>query len=102
VSRTLGIFVTADAGFDHLLGLVRAAGQRGDTAVEVFLSHNGVRLIREERFGELTAGATVSICDRSFSEHGLTRPVPGLTDEAFVTQARHDHLIAHCDRYLVL
>ncbi|MBI5522547.1 MAG: hypothetical protein HY910_07965 [Desulfarculus sp.] len=101
MSGKLGIFVSSDRHLDHLLGIARAAHQAGKE-LTVFLTHRGVLLTREPAFAQLEGLALVSLCQVNFSAWGLRRPVPGVAEEDFASQARHAAMIAGCDRYIVL
>jgi len=85
-----------------VLGVVNAAARAG-ISTEVFLTGDGVHLIRDRRFDELVAAARVSVCDASFRASGVDADDSyGLTDTDFVTQWRNAEMIERCDRYLVL
>jgi hypothetical protein len=100
--RNLGICVTTPGCTHHLLGLASAAVRAGITA-EVFLTGEGVHVVRDRRFRELVNAARVSVCDASFRKAGLNAAdVNGLTDMDFVTQWRNAEMVERCDRYLVL
>lgn len=102
VPRTLGICVTTRGSARHVLGLTRAAARAG-ISTEVFLTGEGVHLIRDRRFQDLVAVAQVSVCDASYRSAGLYgEDAAGLTDKDFVTQWRNAEILERCDRYLVL
>jgi peroxiredoxin family protein len=99
---SLGICVTTRASARHVLGLASAAARAG-VSTEVFLTGEGVHLIRDHRFDELVEAARVSVCDASYRSAGLEgTDVNGLTDKDFVTQWRNAEMVERCDRYLVL
>lgn len=101
-SRSLGICVTTRGASGHLMGLVSAAVQAGISA-EVFLSGEGVHVVRDRRFQELVASARVSVCDVSFRTAGFSLgDADGLSEKDFVTQWRNAEMVERCDRYLVL
>jgi hypothetical protein len=100
MAGTLGLFVTSDRHLDTILKLCRAARDKG-VSVVVFLTHMGTLLTQVDTFKELTELAEVSLCNVGFEAHGLSRPVPGLDEKQYATQARHGDLIEDCDRYLV-
>ena len=100
--RSLGICVTTRGNASHVLGLANAA-TRARVSTEVFLTGDGVQLIRDHRFQELVEGARVSVCDASFRAAGLdVGDAQGLTDKDFVTQWRNAEMVEQCDRYLIL
>ncbi len=99
---SLGIFVTRRDGFDHVLGLARAAHRAG-VHTDVFFSGDGVHQTQEARFGELVDLARVGVCEVSFRDRGFAgSDVPGLSDRDFVTQGRNAEMVETCDRYLTL
>ncbi len=100
--RSLGLCVTTRESSPHVLGLAAAAARAG-VAAEVFLTGEGVHLVNDGRFPELTATARVSVCDASFRSAGLAvEDAVGLADRDFVTQWRNAEMVERCDRYLVL
>ena len=100
--RSLGICVTTPGSARHVLGLTSAAVRSG-ISTEIFLTGEGVHLVRDRRFQELIGAARVSVCDASFRSAGLDgEDVTGLTDKDFVTQWRNAEMVEHCDRYLIV
>ncbi len=98
----LGICVTTRGNARHVLGLANAAVRAGVSA-EVFLTGDGVHLIRDCRFQEVIRAARVSVCDASYRAAGLDdQEATGLTDKDFVTQWRNAEMVERCDRYLTL
>jgi hypothetical protein len=99
---SLGICVTTRGSARHVLGLASAA-MRAGVSTEIFLTGEGVHLIRDRRFDELVAAARVSVCETSYRAAGLGgEDVTGLTDQDFVTQWRNAEMVERCDRYLIL
>jgi len=101
MSRNLGIFVISDKHLDKVIDLCKAAREKGDLEVTIFLSHRGTLLTQDPRFGELEGLATMSLCNVGFESHGLKPPVPGIAEKDYATQARNGELIEDCDRYVV-
>ena len=100
--RSLGICVTTRESARHVLGLAGAAARVG-ISTEIFLTGEGVHLVRDRRFQELIEAARVSVCDASFRSADLDgEDVIGLTDKDFVTQWRNAEMVEHCDRYLIV
>ena len=101
-SRSLGICVTTRGSNGDVLGLARAAVRAG-ISTEVFLTGEGVHMVRDRRFHELVASARVSACDVSFRTAGFDHgDVDGLSDKDFVTQWRNAEMVERCDRYVIL
>ena len=100
--RSLGICVTTRESTRHVLGLAGAAARAG-VSTEIFLTGEGVHLIRDRRFQELIGAARVSVCDASYRAAGLDgEDVTGMTDKDFVTQWRNAEMVERCNRYLIL
>ncbi len=101
-SRTLGICATTRDSAGHVLGLVRAAARAGVSS-EVFLTGEGVHVVRDRDFHELVAVARVSVCDASYRAAGLDYgEAVGLSDKDFATQWRNAEMVERCDRYVIL
>jgi predicted peroxiredoxin len=96
----LGILVTSDRHFDHVLGLTEAAAKAGKE-VSVFFTGEGVKLSKNPDFGRLPAVAKVDLCEVSYKANGLEGDVAGLNFKNFATQAKNAEMIEDSDRYLV-
>ncbi len=103
MAEILGILVNSDKNLDHLINLARAAKVKGKD-VNIFLTHKGVLLTQDPRFGELENLAKISLCKVSYEAHNLDpgKSIPGIDESGFSSQARHADLIFESDRYLVL
>jgi hypothetical protein len=99
--RKLGIFVSSDEHLPKLIGILKAAKEKGVEA-EVFLTHRGVLLTQDPKFEELEGLAHVSLCNVGFESFGLKRPIKVVKDKDFATQARHGEILVECDRYISL
>lgn len=97
----LGLLVSSDEHWDHLIGICRAAHTAG-TQVEVFLTNEGVRLTQLDEFAELEGLCHVRVCNIGFEKRGLKKPVPLVADDDFGTQMRNAMMLEECDRYVVL
>jgi len=101
MANKLGIFVSTDRHLDKIIEICKAAKEKG-IEVTIFFTHIGTLLTQEQRFSELVGLAKMSLCNVGFESHGLKKPVPGIDDKDYATQARHGELIEECDRYLAL
>ena len=100
--QTLGICVSHRDNFDCVLGLAKAA-KAGGKHVEIFFTGDGVYQSQEPQFNALLGLGKVSICEVSYIANGFKgRPVEGLGDKDFVTQARNAEMVEECDRYIIL
>ena len=100
MTRSLGIFVSSDHHLDKVIRLCRAARKK-DVDVTIFFTHRGTLLTKDPRFKELEGLAQMSLCNVCFESNKLQKPVTGIGDKDFATQARHGDLIEECDRYVV-
>ncbi len=101
MAKKLGDFVSSNRHLDKLIELCRAARNKGDVEVTIFFTHLGTLLTKDPRFQELQGLAKMSLCNVGFESHHLQRPVVGIDEKDFATQARHGELIEECDRYVV-
>lgn len=100
MSRKLGVFVSSDKHLDKIIELCRAARKK-DVEVTVFFSHLGTLLTQDPRFVQLEGLAHLSLCNVGFESHGLKRPVQGIAEKDYATQARNGEMIEDMDRYVV-
>jgi predicted peroxiredoxin len=96
----LGILVTSDRHFGHVVGLVEAAAKAGKE-VSVFFTGEAVKLSKNPDFGRLPKVAKVDLCEVSYQANGLEGDVAGLNFKNFATQAKNAEMIEDSDRYLV-
>jgi hypothetical protein len=100
VEKCLGIFVSSNQHLGKLIELCQAANKK-NIRVMIFLSHLGTLLTQDPGFEKLQGLAEMSLCNVCFDEHGLTRPVPGIEEKDYASQARNGEMIIECNRYLV-
>ena len=100
MADTLGILVTSDRHFRHVVGVAEAAKKAGKE-VTIFFTGEGVLLTGHPDFARLPAIAKVDLCEVSFQANGLEGEVPGLNFKNFATQAKNAEMIEDSDRYLV-
>ena len=103
MAEELGILVTSDKHLDHLINIARAARNKGKE-VRIFFTNKGLLLTHDPRFKELESLAEMSLCRVMFETLKLdkNKPIPGIPDSGFATQAKHADMIYHSDRFLVL
>lgn len=99
MKNTLGILVSSDDHFDHLLKLTKAAADKGKT-VTIFFTGNGVLMTCNPDFHKLVPYASLKICDVSFRANNLSGDVPGVGFKDFVTQAKHAEIVAESERHI--
>ncbi len=108
---TLGICVATRGRIEHVIGLARAARAAGKE-VRVFFTGEGVHNTQDPRISELidiakknsarTRGQ-VCVCEVSYDANGLKgKPVPGLGDKDFLTQAVNAEMVEECERYVLI
>ena len=100
MSGRLGILVTSDRHWDHVLGVTEAAAKSG-VKVTLFFTGEGVRLTGHRDFGRLPGIAQVDLCEVSYRACGLEGDVPGLSFKNFATQAKNAEMLEDSDRFLV-
>ncbi|RJR22471.1 MAG: hypothetical protein C4582_06555 [Desulfobacteraceae bacterium] len=100
MSRSLGLFVSSDKHLDKIISLCLEAKKK-EIEVTIFFTHRGTLLTQDSRFTELQGLAKMALCNVGFESHNLKRPVAGIADKDYATQARNGELIEECDRYLV-
>lgn len=68
----LGILVNTDRHLEHILGLTAAATAKNHEVV-IFAMDDGVRLLDEKSFTDLSGqkGVSLSFCSHSAREHGI-------------------------------
>ena len=99
----LAIMVSTDKHLDHVVNLTTAAFAKGKK-VSLFFTGKGVLLTLKPKFKALVGKAVLSICDVSFRAnglHGREHEVPGVTMDAFSTQAGNAEMLNMADRHLV-
>ena len=104
----LGICVSSDENWDHLLKIARAGVAKGKELI-IFFTHRGTFLCKRPDFSELgkivEGHGKMALCLVSLSFHNLgdeNTPIAGIAKRDFGSQARHGELIEEMDRYLVL
>ena len=65
----LGILVTSDRHFDHVLGVTEAAVKAG-REVTIFFTGESVKLTTHPKFGRLPELAQVDLCEVSYQANG--------------------------------
>ena len=101
MSKTLGIYVTADHYMDELIELVKAAHAKGIEVV-IFFTHIGSKLTVDPRMEQLMDIAKLSVCNVGFEANNLDRETGQkyINEKDFATQARHGEMVDECDRYI--
>ena len=100
--KTLAIFVISDRHMEYVFPLAQAAHREG-VMVRVHLLGSGVRLVRQEAFGQLAALARISICSESaqfFEPDGQLAQAE--LQEKFVPAGEMARILRQCDRHLFI
>ena len=100
MAESLGVLVSSDKHLDKVINLCRAAKKKG-VETTLFFTHLGTLLTQDPRFAKLEGLGKLSLCNVGFEGHGLKRPVPGVDEKDYATQARNGEMIEDCDRYVV-
>jgi hypothetical protein len=102
MAKSLGIFVTNPDNMRHVMGVVKAAKEKG-SQVKVFFTWTGTHNAKHEDFPALCELADdVSICADSYKKQGYDpEDVPaGLSAKEMATQAQHGIIIEDYDCYI--
>jgi peroxiredoxin family protein len=100
----LGIFVTSTKNMAHVMGIAKAAKDKGND-VKVFFTWKGTLLAKDPQFPELCNIAEVAICADSYKKMGYDpqADIPeGLDEKQMSTQAKHGYIIDDCEKYITL
>ena len=102
MAKSLGIFVTNPDNLHHVMGVVKAAKEKG-SQVKVFFTWTGTINAKDPDFPALCELADdVSICADSYKKQGFdVDDIPeGLTSKEMATQAQHGIIIEDYDCYI--
>ena len=102
MAKSLGIFVTNPDNLHHVMGVVKAAKEKG-SQVKVFFTWTGTKNAKDPDFPALCELADdVSICADSYKKQGFdVDDIPeGLTAKEMATQAQHGIIIEDYDCYI--
>ncbi len=98
----LGILVNTDRHLDAVLGITRAAVQRGHEVI-IFAMDEGTRLFSDDSFKNLCKlkGVQMSFCDLSTKVLGVSKE--GIPEEVICgSQYNNAQMIHDADRVIVL
>ncbi|KJS00096.1 MAG: peroxiredoxin [Desulfobulbaceae bacterium BRH_c16a] len=104
MAKSLGIFVSTPGSLNHVIGITKAAKDKG-SKVKVFFTWTATTLSKDPAFPALCELADdVSICVDSYKKQGFSvDDIPaGLTSKKMATQAQHGIIIEDFDCYLSL
>lgn len=99
----IGILVTTEKYADHLIGLTKAATNRGHK-VNIFLMDRGVLLVKNRDITglkELTGVLSFSLCDLNLKRMGLSETI---VPDGIICGSQYNNAIMHheSDRVIVL
>lgn len=98
----LGIVVTSDRHLEHIVGLARAASQKGHD-VSIFAMDKGTRLLGDTEFTRLCSedNVVMSLCQHSAEENGVN--TEGISKEIVLgSQFNNAMMNNEADRVVVL
>jgi predicted peroxiredoxin len=97
----LGILVNTEDHINDIIGLTKAAVERGHE-VMIFTMDVGIKLFKHAEYSELckTSGVKMSFCDHNAKMYGGTEGAP----EAISRGSQYDNAVMHheCDKIIVL
>jgi predicted peroxiredoxin len=97
----LGILVNSNRHFDYVVALACAAHAKGKD-VHIHLTQQGVYLLREKAFSDLTRRVRVSICKESVRVFGLEAEIGRSREKILGPSGRMADVLSDCDRCVVL
>ena len=99
----LDITATTDRSLKHIIGLAKAARNKG-RKVMIFFTGSGVRLTQHPDFKQLSNLAEMAVCRTSLEQFGINPhlPIEGIPVKNVINQSWHSYLIDHTDRYMTL
>lgn len=98
----LGIIINTDKHLDHVIGIARAASNKGHE-VSLFAMDEGTRLLRQAEFTRLceVENLTMSLCNHSASEFAVE--TTGVSKEIVIGSQFNNAMMNHqSDRVIVL
>ncbi|NOZ77499.1 MAG: hypothetical protein GXO65_07600 [Euryarchaeota archaeon] len=98
----LGILVSTDRHLNHVVGLTKAARDKG-IGVRIFFTADSVFLTQDPEFQELLdAGAEVAMCDKTYKGFDLDKTFkPELEGVKHSNQDWNARMASQVDRYVV-
>lgn len=95
-----GVTITTEQFGDYATGLLAAASERG-WECRCFLTHTGIRVLRQSAFRELLESGRVSaaVCHLSWERFGDDAPV---SRAVMGGQYQNAELVHQCDKIVVL
>jgi peroxiredoxin family protein len=96
----LGILVNSSKHLDYVVALARAAHASGKD-VHVHLTQQGVFLLRQKAFSDLTCLARVSVCKESVEIFGLETQINNSRKKFLAPSCRLAEVLRDCDRCVV-
>ncbi len=112
MSEFVAISIFTDKYFDHAVELVKAL-KKLNAGVKVFMSGDGVKNVKHQKFPELLDAAgseNVFICEASYGRYVKENmeklkegasPVEGIPYKNWVTQAKNAEFLKDADKYVV-
>ncbi|MFZ5799154.1 MAG: peroxiredoxin [Desulfobulbus sp.] len=103
MAKSLGIFVTNPDNMRHVVGVTKAAVDKG-CKVKLFFTWTATKLTQDPEFEGLCKIADVSICLDSYRKMGFDQNVvpAGMVKEKMATQTQHGIIIEDYECYLSL
>jgi len=97
MNENLGILVNSLNYFDHVIELARAAHAKGKE-VRIHLSLQGIFLMQDKDFDELSQIASVTVCRESVGSLDLPAEIGDMHGDLLVEPSKLSEVLADCDR----
>ena len=96
----LGIVVNSTKHLDYVVALAHAARAKGKD-VHIHFTQQGVFLVREKAFSDLTRLARVSVCKESVKVFGLEAEIGNSREKILAPSCRLAEVLSDSDRCVV-
>ena len=101
MNQKLGILVNSLDFTDEVIELALAANAKGK-GVRIHLSMQGIFLIQDKSFNELSRIAGITICRESVEVMDLSGNIREITSDLMVESSELSQVLADCSRCVVL
>ena len=101
MNQKLGILVNSLDFTAQVIELARAANAKGK-GVRIHLSMQGIFLIQDKSFDELSRIASITICRESAESMNLPENIREITSDLIVESSELSQVLADCSRCVAL
>jgi hypothetical protein len=101
MNQKLGILVNSLDFVDHVIELARAANAKGK-GVRIHLSMQGIFMMQDKSFDELSRIAGITVCRESVESMDLPDNIRKNTSDLMVESSELSQVLADCSRCVAL